>query len=95
MWGRSAKLSGCYARFGGKSTPTYILALSESSQNQFQENGGSQGKSVNDGISKDLCLLSIDEATARVVSNGRGAFMAKFDLKSGSSTPRGSLALGR
>ena len=41
-----------------------------------------QGKSVNDGISKDLCSLSHMTIDEGVVRNGRGAFMAKFDLKS-------------
>ena len=40
---------------------------------------------MNDGIAKDLCSLSyvsIDTIAARVVNLGRGALMAKFDLKS-------------
>lgn len=44
-----------------------------------------EGGSVNDGISKELCSLSymsIDDVAARVVCLGRGALMAKFDLKS-------------
>lgn len=44
-----------------------------------------EGGSVNDGISKELCSLSymsIDDVAARVVRLGRGALMAKFDLKS-------------
>ena len=43
------------------------------------------GSSVNDGIDKELCSLSymsIDDVAARVVRLGRGALMAKFDLKS-------------
>lgn len=43
------------------------------------------GYSVNDGIAKDLCSLSyvsIDDIVARVVNTGRGAMLAKFDLKS-------------
>ena len=41
--------------------------------------------SVNDGIDKELCSLSymsVDDVAARVVCLGRGALMAKFDLKS-------------
>ena len=44
-----------------------------------------RGKSINDGISKELCsvnYLSIDEVASWVVRAGRGALMAKFDLKS-------------
>lgn len=40
---------------------------------------------MNDGINKELCSLSymsIDDVAARVVRLGRGALMAKFDLKS-------------
>ena len=43
------------------------------------------GGSVNDGISKEWCSLkymTIDDVAARVVRLGRGALMAKFDLKS-------------
>lgn len=43
------------------------------------------GKSINDGISKEPCsvsYLSIDEVASWVVRAGRGALMAKFDLKS-------------
>lgn len=43
------------------------------------------GSSVNDGISKEMCFLSyisVDDVAARVVRRGRGALMAKFDLKS-------------
>ena len=42
------------------------------------------GGSVNDGISKELCSLSymsVDEVAARVVKLGKGALLAKFDLK--------------
>ena len=45
----------------------------------------SQGQSVNDGISKELCSLSyisVDNVVAKVMGVGRGALMAKFDLKS-------------
>lgn len=44
-----------------------------------------RGDSVNDGIAKELCSLSyttVDDIAARVQKNGRGALMAKFDLKS-------------
>ena len=44
-----------------------------------------QGQSVNDGISKELCSLSymsVDDVAEKVVKTGRGALMAKFDLKS-------------
>ena len=43
------------------------------------------GSSVNDGISKEWCSLSyvsVDDIAARVVRHGKGALMAKFDLKS-------------
>ena len=43
-----------------------------------------EGVSVNDGIRRDLCslsYLSIDEVVSWVVQLGRGAMMAKFDLK--------------
>ena len=43
-----------------------------------------EGGSVNDGITKELCSLSymsVDEVAARVVQLGKGALMAKFDLK--------------
>ena len=42
------------------------------------------GGSVNDGISKEWCSLSylfVDEVAAQVRRYGRGAMMAKFDLK--------------
>ena len=42
------------------------------------------GGSVNDGISKEWCSLkymTIDDVANRVVRLGRGALMAKFDLK--------------
>ena len=44
-----------------------------------------QGQSVNDGISKELCSLSyvsVDDVATKVVGAGRGALMAKCDLKS-------------
>ena len=44
-----------------------------------------RGKSVNDGINPDLCSLSyltIDRLVEQMVKAGRGALMAKFDLKS-------------
>ena len=43
-----------------------------------------EGGSVNDGVSRELCSLSymsVDEVAARLVRLGRGALMAKFDLK--------------
>ena len=43
------------------------------------------GSSVNDGINKEWCSLSyvsVDDIAARVVTHGKGALMAKFDLKS-------------
>lgn len=43
------------------------------------------GRSVNDGINKEWCSLSyvsVDDIAARNVHQGRGALMAKFDLKS-------------
>ena len=43
------------------------------------------GSSVNDGINKESCSLSyisVDDVAARVVRQGRGSLMAKFDLKS-------------
>ena len=42
------------------------------------------GNSVNDGIAKELCSVSyttVDEVADRVLKMGRGALMAKFDLK--------------
>ena len=44
-----------------------------------------RGKSVNDGIARDLCSLSyvsVDDIATRVLELGRGALVAKFDLKS-------------
>ena len=43
-----------------------------------------EGASVNDGIDKMLCSLSyatVDEAASQVVRLGRGALMAKVDIK--------------
>ena len=43
-----------------------------------------KGGSVNEGICKDLCAisyLSVDEIAAQVLRLGRGALLAKFDLK--------------
>ena len=40
--------------------------------------------SVNDGISKDLCSLSytsVDEVVASIITYGRGAMLAKMDIK--------------
>ena len=42
------------------------------------------GSSVNDGIVKELCSLScmmVDDIASRVLKLGRGALVAKFDLK--------------
>ena len=42
------------------------------------------GNSVNDGIAKELCSLSyvsVDDIATRVLKLGRGAQVAKFDLK--------------
>ena len=50
-----------------------ILDLSSPSRN-----------SVNDGITKEVCSLSyisIDDVAVRAIHKGRGALMAKFDLK--------------
>ena len=44
-----------------------------------------EGGSVNDGISPDLCSLSyisVDDAARAVVRTGRGALLAKVDIKS-------------
>ena len=43
------------------------------------------GRSVNDGIDKNLCLLSyilVDNVARRVVELGRGTKLAKMDIKS-------------
>ena len=43
-----------------------------------------EGGSVNDGISREMCslsYLSIDEVVSWVLQLGRGALMAKFDLR--------------
>ena len=43
-----------------------------------------EGFSVNDGVDKHLCslsYLSVDEVAERVVEVGKGALLAKFDLK--------------
>ena len=43
-----------------------------------------KGGSVNDGICKDWCAisyLSVDEIASQVLRLGRGALLAKFDLK--------------
>ena len=43
-----------------------------------------EGFSVNDGVDKDWCSLSymsVDEVAERVVEVGKGALLAKFDLK--------------
>ena len=43
-----------------------------------------EGFSVNDGVHKDLYSLSymsVDEVAERVVEVGKGALLAKFDLK--------------
>ena len=44
-----------------------------------------KGNSVNDGISKEVCSLSyisVDDVAAEVLSFGKGALMAKMDIKS-------------
>ena len=44
-----------------------------------------QGKSVNDGIPKELCsmaYITIDDAVQRIMGLGRGTLMAKIDIKS-------------
>ena len=44
-----------------------------------------QGKSVNNGISKELCsmtYITIDDAAQRIMGLGRGTLMAKIDIKS-------------
>ena len=49
-----------------------------------------EGFSVNDGVDKDLCSLSymsVDEVAERVVEVGKGALLAKFDLKAASECP--------
>lgn len=43
-----------------------------------------QGRSVNDGIEKELCSLSyvsIDQVVESIVVMGRGTLMAKIDIK--------------
>ena len=43
------------------------------------------GSSVNDGISKELCSLSyvsVDTIAKQIVSLGRGAMIAKMDVRS-------------
>ena len=44
-----------------------------------------EGKSVNDGIDKELCSLSyisVDEVAHQAIQLGRGALLAKLDIKS-------------
>ena len=44
-----------------------------------------KGRSINDGIPKELCSLnytSVDKATELVMACGKGALMAKLDLRS-------------
>ena len=45
-----------------------------------------EGCSINDGICSEWCsllyIMSVDDVAAEIVSLGRGAQMAKFDLKS-------------
>ena len=44
-----------------------------------------KGRSVNDGIPQELCSLnytSVNEATELVMACGKGALMAKLDLRS-------------
>lgn len=45
----------------------------------------SHGKSVNDGIQKDICsmaYISVDDAIRRIIALGRGTLLAKIDIKS-------------
>ena len=44
-----------------------------------------KGHSINDGIPKHLCSLkyiSIDDAVQEILAHGRGAILAKIDIKS-------------
>ena len=41
-----------------------------------------EGKSVNDGINDVLCSMAVDELGQVVAGLGRGALMAKIDIKS-------------
>ena len=44
-----------------------------------------EGRSVNDGISPEICSLSymtVDDAARAIVSMGQGAMLAKVDIKS-------------
>ena len=44
-----------------------------------------EGKSVNDGIQKELCsmaYISVDDAIQQIVTLGQGALLAKIDIKS-------------
>ena len=63
-------------RFGKKNSDRWKLILDLSVP---------EGKSVNDGIDHDLCSLSyvsIDNAVEAIVSNGKGAYLAKIDIQS-------------
>ena len=43
------------------------------------------GKSVNDGVQKDLCsmaYISVDDAIRKIISLGKGTLLAKIDIKS-------------
>ena len=49
-----------------------------------------KGKSVNDGIPKDLCSLhyiTVDDAICQIIALGRGALLAKADIKSAIRAP--------
>ena len=42
------------------------------------------GHSVNDGIAKDMCSLhytSIDDAASKILTLGKGAMLAKMDIR--------------
>ena len=44
-----------------------------------------KGKSVNDGIRKDLCsmsYISVDDAIRQIITLGQGTLLAKIDIKS-------------
>ena len=44
-----------------------------------------QGKSVNDGVQKDLCsmaYISVDDAIRKIITLGKGTLLAKMDIKS-------------
>ena len=43
-----------------------------------------QGKSVNDGVQKDLCSMAYisDDAIRKIITLGKGTLLAKIDIKS-------------